>query len=136
MALPAVGATPIPGTDVTITATGLRSAKGKLMACLTADPGQFPNCRNPDRTYHLVVPAGETVELHFADVPPGRYAVALLHDENGNGKIDRALMLVPTEGFGFSSDAPVVMGPPKFEAAAFTVAAQPVRQTIHIRYIL
>ncbi len=135
-ALPGASAAPVAGADVTITATGLRSARGQLLACLTADPGQFPNCRDPARTWHLVVPAAATVELHFTGITPGRYAVALLHDENGNGKIDRALMLVPTEGFGFSSDAPVVMGPPKFAAAAFTVAAEPVRQTIHMRYLL
>ena len=65
----------------------------------------------------------------------GRYAIALLHDENGNGKIDKALM-IPREGFGFSRDAPLRMGPPSFKDAAFDVDAKGVNQSIRMRYII
>jgi uncharacterized protein (DUF2141 family) len=58
------------------------------------------------------VPAGNPA-ITFANVAPGRYAVALFHDENANGRLDKVLM-VPKEGFGFSRDAPVRFGPPRF----------------------
>ena len=67
-------------------------------------------------------------------VPPGTYAIALVHDENGNRRMDKTLIL-PREGFGFSRDAPVRFGPPSFAAAAFAVASQPVRQTVKMRYM-
>jgi uncharacterized protein (DUF2141 family) len=75
------------------------------------------------------------VSLDFADVVPGRYAIAVLHDENGNGKVDRALGLMPKEGFGFSRDAPVRMGPPSFKQASFDVAGD-ASQTLRMRYML
>ena len=56
------------------------------------------------------------------------------NDENANGKADKAL-IIPKEGFGFSRDAKVRMGPPKFSAAAFTVADDPVQQRITMRYL-
>lgn len=125
-----------PTGDVAITASGIRSEKGVVRACMTADPVRFPRCTNDAASYRLSVPANGTVRLTFRNVTPGRYAIALLHDENANGKADRALSMIPKEGFGFSRDAPVKMGPPKFDAAAFKVTGGDVSQAIHMRYML
>jgi len=103
---------------------------------MTSHPDRFPRCRGDADAYALVVPANAPVTLDFGRVAPGRYAIALLHDENGNGKADRALSLMPREGYGFSRDAPVRMGPPRFAQAAFDVGRAPVRQTIRMRYML
>jgi uncharacterized protein (DUF2141 family) len=122
------------GADVHVDVTGLRSANGVVRACLTSRADGFPDCGPGDR--ELAVPAGGAVSFDFADVARGRYAIALIHDENGNGRMDRALLLMPKEGYGFSRDAPVVMGPPKFGQAAFDVGAVTVRQAIRMRYML
>lgn len=128
-------ASPAP-TEVAVTVTGLRSAEGVVRACMTTDPERFPKCRGDAQSHRQVVPASGTVHMVFEGVTPGRYAIALLHDENGNGKADRALGMMPTEGFGFSRDAPVRMGPPRFADAAFEVAGAPVSHTIRMRYML
>jgi uncharacterized protein (DUF2141 family) len=83
----------------------------------------------------LTVAVTGPVTLDFGRVPEGRYAISLIHDENGNGKLDTRLM-IPREGYGFSRDAPVRMGPPKFAQAAFDVAGEPVRLAIRMRYLL
>jgi uncharacterized protein (DUF2141 family) len=122
------------GHDISVTVTDLRSAKGKVLACLTADAKTFPNCDKDPKALAVTVNAGKSVTFSFRGVPPGTYAISLLHDENGNGKADKALM-IPKEGFGFSRDAKVRMGPPKFSAAAFAVAGDPVHQRIRMRYL-
>ena len=66
--------------------------------------------------------------------PAGRYAVSVLHDENGNGKPDMAVM-IPREGFGFSRNPVVRFGPPAFARAAFAVGPDNQRQTIRMRYM-
>lgn len=124
------------GSTVTVTANNLRSAEGVVRACMTTNPKRFPKCRGDAAAYSVVVPAGTTVTFSFKGVKPGRYAIALLHDENDNGKADRALMMMPTEGYGFSRDAKVRMGPPKFDAAAFNVGTANQSQTIKMRYML
>lgn len=116
--------------------TELRNAEGVVMACMTTDPDRFPRCRDDAGSYRLSVPADGNLRLHFPSVRPGTYAVALLHDENDNGNADRALSMIPREGFGFSRDAKVRLGPPDFGDAAFEVDAAPVRQTIRMRYML
>lgn len=124
------------GAEIAVEVTGLRSAKGVVRACLTDDPARFPRCRDDAAAHRLVAPAAPDLVLTFRGVKKGRYAIALLHDENGNGKADRALLMMPREGFGFSRDAPVRMGPPRFDDAAFTVAGESQRHSIRMRYML
>ena len=121
---------------VHVDVAGLRSAKGVVRACMTQQRERFPECRGNAADRELAVSAEGTVSFDFGAVAPGRYAIALLHDENGNGRMDRALLLMPKEGYGFSRDAPVRMGPPSFGQAAFEVAGAPIRQTIRMRYML
>ena len=123
------------GTPVSIHIEGLRSTRGQVLACLTMRPATFPDCRDDAAAHKLVVPAAQAADLDFGPVAPGRYAVSLLHDENGNGRADMALM-IPREGFGFSRNPVIRFGPPAFARAAFTVGTAPVRETIRMRYIL
>jgi uncharacterized protein (DUF2141 family) len=130
------GASPPEGATVTVTVTGLRNAKGLVRACMTADARDFPQCKAEKGLYATSVNASAgTVTFSFDGVKPGRYAISLLHDENSNGKIDRALGLMPKEGFGFSRDAKVRMGPPSFADAAFDLGTENRALTIHMRYM-
>ncbi|MCX7676499.1 MAG: DUF2141 domain-containing protein, partial [Alteraurantiacibacter sp.] len=121
--------------SVSVQVANLRNTKGLIQACLTAFPQHFPDCRDDPQAYRRTVSARMDLVLAFDGVHPGTYAVSLLHDENGNGRADRVLM-IPREGFGFSRDAPVHMGPPGFDQAAFSVGNAPVRQTVRMRYML
>ncbi len=124
------------GVDVTVQVTNMRNADGVVRACMTRDQERFPRCQDSSQGYRVVVPAGEAATLRFSNVAPGTYAIALLHDENDNGRADRALGMMPTEGFGFSRDARVRMGPPDFDDAAIVVGSSPSQQTIRMRYLL
>ncbi|UVI40726.1 DUF2141 domain-containing protein [Qipengyuania spongiae] len=129
-------ASPQTGVDITVTVTGLRNADGVVRACMTHEPASFPKCRGVEGAQGMAVPVAESDTLTFRNVRPGRYAIALLHDENDNGKADRAALMIPSEGFGFSRDARVRMGPPRFEDAAFDVAGKPQALSIRMRYVL
>lgn len=132
-AVPALAGAASPRTDVSASVTNLRSHRGQILACMTARPEAFPSCTNDPAARRLIVPATST-ELDFGQVPGGRYAIALIHDENANGKLDKRLM-IPREGFGFSQDAPVVMGPPAFKSAAFPVSDVREHVSIKMRYM-
>ncbi len=123
----------VPG-QVSATVTGLRSAKGQVLACLTRSASRFPQCDRDPEAHRLIVPAGSSIELHFGPIAPGTYAIALIHDENANGKLDKRLIM-PAEGFGFSRNAPVRFGPPSFASAAFAVDGLEQHQAIRMRYL-
>ena len=114
---------------------GLRSTKGNVLICVTANPKFFPDCGKDPKSFRSSVPARSAASVAFTGINPGTYAVALHHDENGNSKMDMAVF-VPREGFGFSRNPAVVTGPPKFKAAAFTVNGVEVSQTVKMKYML
>ena len=134
-ALGLIGAAAPGGVTVTVKVTDLRDMKGTIRGCITSDAKEFPDCRKDGPSQQLVIPAKGDDVLRFTGVKPGTYAIALLHDENDNGKMDKKLLFMPKEGYGFSRDAPVRMAPPKFEAARFDVAGAPISLTIKMRYM-
>lgn len=123
------------GGEVSLTVTGLRSTKGQVLVCLTREADAFPDCSESAGARTAIVPAANP-QATFADLPRGRYAIAVLHDENGNGRADKTLGLIPREGFGFSRDAPVRLGPPTFAQAAFEVGGEDITQSIRMRYLM
>ncbi|MGB3469265.1 MAG: DUF2141 domain-containing protein [Erythrobacter sp.] len=129
-------AAPAAAGDVVITITDMRSAKGVVRACMTTKESIFPKCRKDPAAHRTVVPASGKVTIRFTDVEPGDYAIAVLHDENNDGKANRALGMMPKEGYGFSRDAPVRMAPPEFGDAVFKYGGANQSLTIKMRYFL
>jgi len=113
----------------------LRNARGLVHVCVTALPSAFPDCRNDPSAYRLSVAAGKAETIRLGAIKPGTYAIALLHDENGNGRLD-TFAAIPKEGYGFSRDAPVRFGPPRFDQAQISIASGDNRQSIRMRYLL
>lgn len=134
----AVMATSVPASagTVTITVTDLRNTKGVVRACMTTKESIFPRCRRDPNSHRTVVKAAGTITIRFEDVKPGDYAIALLHDENEDGKANRVLGMAPKEGYGFSRDAPVRMAPPDWDDAVFTIGSASQKLTIKMRYFL
>lgn len=120
---------------VTVAIAGLRNTKGNILACLTTQAATFPDCEKDPQSLRLTVPARNGPALVFRHVAPGVYAVSLFHDENANGRLDKT-MGIPSEGYGFSRDAAIRFGPPKFDAAKVPVGAANVVLPIKVRYIL
>ncbi|SEL68891.1 Uncharacterized conserved protein, DUF2141 family [Sphingomonas palmae] len=127
-----IGAAPVASLDVGI--DHVRSGKGLLRVCLTADPENFPSCVDDKDAVTRNVPAA-THGLRFTGLPYGTYAVAVIHDENSNAKLD-TFAGIPREGFGFSRNPPIRFGAPRFAAARFTVQSDAQRQQIGMRYML
>jgi uncharacterized protein (DUF2141 family) len=70
----------------------------------------------------------------FLDIPPGTYALAVIHDENMNGKLDTNWLGVPREGYGFSNDVKGLLSAPEFSAASFQYDGQNLELTISLHY--
>jgi uncharacterized protein (DUF2141 family) len=72
------------------------------------------------------------VELRVRNVKPGAYSIAVFHDTNGNGKLDRSFIGLPNEPYGFSNDVGR-RGPPSFAAARIVVREPSTTIVIPIR---
>ena len=118
MAAAALCASSVSAEDVTVRVLGVRSAEGRVLVAICA-PADFLR-RSCAHVGSAEASAG-TTEVTVGDVSPGVYAVQAVHDENGNRNLDRNRMGIPTEGLGFSRDAPMRLGPPRFGDAAVEV---------------
>jgi uncharacterized protein (DUF2141 family) len=113
----------------------LRNERGVVHLCLTARPATFPDCASDRQAVTRTVPARNGGAIGFDGVAPGEYALAIFHDENGNKKLDTFLG-IPREGFGFSRNPVVRLGPPRFGQARFEVTGGIARVTIRMQYLL
>lgn len=112
-----------------------RSDSGKVLISVFRSGAGFPgDASKAFRTLGSRVQGGKaTVEVE--NVPAGTYAVAVFHDENGNGKLDTNWIGIPKEGTGASNNAKGVMGPPKFKDAKFTVGPGVTTARIDLVYL-
>lgn len=122
-------------TDLEIEIQGLRNTNGTIHLCLSRGPAHFPDCTGAPGMLSRTVPAADAARIRIRDVPPGDYAIAVIHDENANGRLDKFLG-IPREGFGFSRNPRLHMGPPGFEDCRFPVTGAAVRQAIRMKYLL
>jgi uncharacterized protein (DUF2141 family) len=106
-----------------------------LHLCLTQSSNSFLDCRTDPKARKLSLPVRGQPKLHFGGLAPGSYVIAVIHDENGNGRLDTFLK-IPREGFGFSRNPRIRMGPPRFEEVRFAVAAGANGQQVRVKYLL
>ena len=105
-----------------------------MRLCLTRERDHFPDC-NGDPSGIKQSVAARAGAIRLSGLAPGRYALSLIHDENGNGRLD-TVAGIPKEGFGFSRNPAIRFGPPRFSAVQFDLAAGEARQTVRVRYLL
>lgn len=106
--------------SLTIEVKNLRNAKGVVQFALYNKDGSIPD--EDYENYYKIV-KGEIVNgsstITFKNIPSGKYAVNILHDENKNGKIDKGFIL-PIEGIGFSNFQSIgFSNRPNFSKASF-----------------
>jgi uncharacterized protein (DUF2141 family) len=113
---------------------GLKDDRGSVRAALYASEDGFPT--TPEKALRRVdAPiSGGRARAVFEGIAPGGYAVAVYHDENGNGRLDTGFLGIPTEGLAASNDAKGFMGPPSFEKARVEVGKGENRITVQVSY--
>ncbi len=117
--------------EVEIRLHGVASSEGKVRVALFEDQAAFDADRRLAGSFVSASPNG--VEIVFRGVPAGTYAISAFHDRNDNSELDRNLVGMPVEPFGFSNDARGTFGPPSFEKMSFAVGDAPVALEIHLQ---
>lgn len=123
------------GVSLTVRVSQLESDRGRVAVALFASSKDFPNQKRAFAG-QLTKISGGRASVTFANMRPGIYAVAVLHDENENEKMDFNFLGMPLEGYGFSNDAAATFGPPSFEAASFKLSPRNSYVPVKMRYFL
>jgi uncharacterized protein (DUF2141 family) len=126
--------TPAPGlaADLVVRVSGVAEPLGQIGCSLFAGPEGFP--LDSDKARVQWVPAeAQGVSCRFANVASGRYAVSLGHDRNVNRRVDTNLVGLPTEPWGVSRNPRPSLRAPRFDEAAFEIAADATELMIDIK---
>lgn len=119
---------------ILVTVSGFKSDSGWMRISLFASKKGFPG------KHQLAIKAGSrpiknrTASFVFEGVPHATYAIAVLHDENANGKMDTNFIGIPKEGGGTSRDAKARFGPPSYDDAKFVLRESELRLQIRMQY--
>ncbi len=119
--------------SLTIEVENLRNSKGVLQVALYNKDGSIPdeNYKNYFKIETAQITNGKS-KIIFKNLPKGKYAVNILHDENKNGKIDKGFIL-PIEGIGFSNFQSIgLTNRPNFSKASFELKEN---KTINVKVI-
>lgn len=121
MSIPALGA----GEQrVTVEISGFDSSAGRARCGLFVEDGWGDEDATRAGVEARIADGAAT--CIFEAVPPGRYAVGVYHDANGNRRMDKNFLGIPSEAYCFSEGAKGRRGPPDFSKAAFEVENAPV----------
>ncbi len=120
-------------SSLTITIKSLRSNEGQV---LVAVYDSEKNYMKEEKAFLKKVASIKNKQAIFtlSDIPYGKYAVVCVHDENNNLKLDKNLMGIPKEGYGFSNDAKGSLGPPSFEKSNFVLQKSQHQISINMTY--
>jgi uncharacterized protein (DUF2141 family) len=119
------------GAEVEVAVRGFVAGKGVIACALFRSAEGFP--MDAAKAQGVRLPAtGELVVCRFENVTPGRYALAVSHDANANGKTDTNILGMPTEAWAVSNNARPKLRAPKFEEAAFPVGENGVKLEVKV----
>ncbi len=120
--------------DIHVKITGIKNSKGQVGILIFVDKDGFPS--DWKKAYkQVLIPAKEgEMEYTFADLPNGKYALSVMHDENNNNKLDTNMFGVPKEGYGVSNNIIGNLSAPKFADATFSIGTDNYKLEIKLKY--
>ncbi len=111
---------------------GLESSSAPVFVGVYNIPGDFPDPDKQLKEYKFR-PSGKQLRAEIVDLKFGAYALAIYQDANNNGKIDKNMIGIPTEGYAFSNNYKPVVKAPNFDNCKFEYNA--VSNTITMNLI-
>ena len=116
---------------ITMTITGIGNRKGQLRIVVFDEYGKEGFNKGYGAISAIIIPAAldDDITLSLPDLPYGKYAVLIHHDENGNGKLDTNRIGLPREGVGLSNNRGI-----SWELAFFKIESATHTVSIKIAY--
>jgi uncharacterized protein (DUF2141 family) len=111
---------PAPKSNIAVNVGTFKNQSGVLACRLYSSEVGFPMDPKGGIERRVRV-TGKVTRCTFTNLKPGTYAVAVVHDENANGKLDTNFFGAPTEGYGVSNNHTYAFGAPKWEESKFVV---------------
>ena len=106
--------------DLQVKISNIENNRGLVQLGLYNDASRFPKV---GKTYRMVRvrTKGKDKFYTFKNLPKGRYALAIYHDENANKICDTNFFGIPKEAYAFSNGIRPRFSAPSFKSCSFMV---------------
>lgn len=111
--------------------SGISKIKGSLFIAIFRATDDFPVFGKQFKGIVKEV-EGKSQNYNFDNLPEGEYALAIFQDENRNKILDKNLLGIPTEIYGFSNNARRTFSAPSFQEAKFKLNKD-LQQTVFLK---
>lgn len=118
--------------SIEVKISNIREIKGDILVAIFSNENDFLEKAVQSKS---IKASAKIVTIKFENLPHGDYAVSIIHDENSNGELDKNVVGIPKEGFGFGNNAMGTFGPPSFEKAKVQLKGQHVIQELSLKYM-
>ncbi len=108
------------------------SGKARLLLFTPDKDDSFPGEQNDALKRVVIDIKNKKAVFILKNIPYGKYAISVHHDEDNDGEIDTNWIGIPNEGLGTSNDAKGNFGPPSFEDASFELNEKEKKLVINI----
>lgn len=108
----------IKAQSVEVNISNIKNTNGKLLVALYNTEDGFLKDAYKSRVLDIT---SKEAQVIFDTIPAGIYTVGVVHDENGNLKLETNFIGIPKEPVAISNNAPSEYGPPKYKDAKFNV---------------
>ncbi len=115
--------------------TNVNNREGTIRLNLFRKGEGFPGQKEKAFRSRSVSINNEPVQVTFRNLPPGNYAVAVYHDQNDDGTLNKGGFGVPEEGYGTSGSADTGIGSPSFSRSSFELSGGKKAISISLKYL-
>lgn len=115
---------------------GVRKSKGQMCLSVFESDRGFPSSSDDAVQNKCVAVTTGLQVIQIQGLKPGSYAVAVLHDANGDQKANRNGLGIPIEGFGFSRNPTIRFRVPRFNETAIAVKGKQTKIQIRLNHLI
>ena len=101
---------------------GISEIKGNLGILLFNSEDGYPETSKKALRSYTIKVESESMTIELGEFTAGEYAVTLMQDKNMNGIMDKNMIGIPKEPFGFTKLQSVPFGAPSFEETSIILA--------------
>ncbi len=113
--------------------THIRTEKGSIAIGINTGAKGWPRKAQFEFQFEKKEMKDGVFEVQVPELPFGTLAISVLDDEDSNRKMAMSIT-GPKEGYGFSRDAALRVGPPKFEDCSFEFTRNQQQISIQLKY--
>tara|TARA_R110000868_G_scaffold274251_1_gene533476 strand:+ start:266 stop:697 length:432 start_codon:yes stop_codon:yes gene_type:complete len=120
--------TPTEKHTLSIKVEGITEIRGNLGILLFNSEDGYPETGTKALRSYTIKVESESMIIELGEFPAGEYAVTLMQDKNMNGIMDKNMIGIPKEPFGFTKLQEIPFGAPSFDETSIQLVKSTVER--------